>query len=291
MKFVNQYQSIHDLAASAAGLSDFGSGAYQPRLRRLLEELDVEVRLSELGVTTLLEQIVGVLIGRLRTVQGLKDFPAALDQTIEKPLFIIGMGRTGTTVLHRYLAEDTSHQVLPMWLASLPKPRPPVEKWESDADFQQIKKSIDNSAFFNDDMRKIHPIYADQPDECRWLMDQTLWASTLPTTFGLKKCFDLLATEPAVDAYRYYRDGLNLIANGDQRRWVLKDPSHMLGIDSLLEVFPDACIVQTHRDPVDSFRSMASLGYEIRKMFEPNIDAQKIADWMLYAWAEQLRKF
>ena len=140
-------------------------------------------------------------------------------------------------------------------------------------------------------MQKLHPVYADQPDECRWLLDQSLWASTIPTALGLKTCFDLLATESAVDAYHYYRDGLNLIANGDQRRWILKDPSHMLGIDSLLEVFPDACIVQTHRDPVDSFRSMASLGYEIRKMLEPNIDSQEVADWMIYAWSEQIKKF
>ena len=291
MNFAAQYDSLHEMASAAMGLTDFGHPAYQTRLRQLLADLDNHMQLTDVGHHAVLQQITGLLIGRLRATQGLKENPEVLCHSIERPIFIIGLGRTGTTVLHRYIAEDPHTQSLPLWLASIPMPRPPRDQWESNPYFQQIKQGIDESPFFNEDMRKIHPVFADIPDECRWLLDQSFWATTFPMTYGLPDYFRALLNEPAVDAYQYYANALRLIANSDQRRWVLKDPSHMLGIDSLLKVFPDACIVQTHREPVESFRSLVSLGSRIRKMLEPVLDAKKVTDWTVYSWAEKLKKF
>ena len=264
MNFVDQFDALHDMASDATGLTDFGTDNYHEPMRRYLSCLDDYDRLSETGIATYTQTVVGLLVGRLMLVQGLKDNPAATQTPIEKPIIIVGMGRTGTTALHRLLSLDPQFQTLPFWLANAPMPRPPRETWASNPAFVTIKNGLAQSQILNDEMRDIHPVHAELADECRWVIDQTFWSSTLALMTDSRAYLEWFHNADSRYAHEYYRQVLQLIANGDSRRWVLKDPGHMFGIQSLLEVFPDACVVQTHREPVESMRSFANLGWEAR---------------------------
>jgi hypothetical protein len=290
MSFSERIQLFHDLATQATGLDDFGDRDYRQPMELLLSDVDEFNQFSELGVEFMNMQITGLLISRLKKVEGLKQNPDALATPIQRPIFIIGMARTGTTVLHRILTEDPTVQSLPFWLAHAPKPRTSRESWESDPDFIQIQQAFTQSVFFGEEQRKLHPVYPDRPDECRWSIDQTFWDSTIMLNNETPNYSEWYHTADVSYAYEYHRQLLSVVANGDSRRWVLKDPSHCFGIDSLLKVFPDACIVQTHREPFECVRSIANLVWQMRKRVQIGVTAEENAQLSLYHWSKGLNK-
>ena len=290
MHFSSRFQTYHDMAQQATGFGDFGSDDYQVGLKLFLQELDGYTALSEKGIEITEQQIIGLLCSRLIAHESFAANPAAFNTPIEKPIFVIGMARTGTTVLHRLLALDPQTQALPFWLSSAPIPRPPREQWESHPLFQQVKQALDNSGFMDEELLAIHPVSPEKADECRWAIDQSFWATTLAGCSELYKYHDWLTHCDASFAYRYHKKVLQVVANGDARRWVLKDPSHISGIDSLLKIYPDACIVNTHRNPVDSFNSTANLIWAARKAREPSLTHKEHGQWILNSWIVGLNK-
>jgi Sulfotransferase family len=291
MGFSETFDVYHQQAMAVTGLTDFGSDNYHQPLKLLLSDLDTYPEFNELGVTALGEQITGYLIGRLMKQAGIKQYPHCLDTPIRRPVFITGMARSGTTVLHRLLNRDPDTQSLPFWLGNLPMPRPPRASWEAIPAYQNLKHALEHSAFFTDQSLALHPIAIDKPDECRWSIDQSFWCTTIALTTIVPNYMDWILRGDATYAYQYHRELLSLVANGDRRRWILKDPSHLLGIDALLRVFPDACIVQTHRDPLESMRSAANLLWEgRRKMIEETVSEEEHGELVLAGFSSALEK-
>ena len=290
LKFIDQFDNFHQMASEATGLTDFGPDDYRSAFKLLLTDLDQYPVYNQAGIDMYTQQFTGLLIGRLLLQKGLKDHPQALECPIQRPIFIIGMARTGTTVLHRILTQDPTVQSLPFWLANMPMPRPPVESWASNPYFQQIKHGLENSQMLTEDTHAIHPVAAELADECRWVLDQTFWSSTLLLTGQCPNYFSWYEQADARYAYEYHQKVLKLIANGDQRRWVLKDPSHMAGINALLSVYPDACIVQTHRESVDCMRSIANLTWQTKRRIDDTITEEEFGNKVLTEWSSALRK-
>lgn len=291
MGFLANIDLYHEQAMKLTGLGDFGPEDYRQPMTLLLSDLDKYPRFNDLGVAAIGEQVTGYLIGRLTKQAGLKKSPAALEMPIERPIFITGMARTGTTVLHRLINQDPTTQSLPFWLGNLPMPRPPRDRWEAVPEYQNLKNALEQSVFFNEQTLALHPIAIDLPDECRWSTDQSFWCTTIAQTTCVPNYFSWLHQCDASFAYEYHRQVLGLVANGDNRRWVLKDPSHIFGIDSLLKVFPDACIVQTHRDPFGSMKSAANLLWEgRRKMIEVDVSLEEHGQLVLDGYAVGLEK-
>jgi Sulfotransferase family len=290
MTFLSQIDEFHAAAAAATGLSDFGADDYLEPMRHYLQCLDENVGLNQAGRGSFAQGVVGILVGRLMMTDGLKNHPDALNTLIKKPIFIVGMGRTGTTALHRLLDLDPESQSLPFWLGNAPMPRPPEETWASNPVFQKIKAGLEQSPFFNPEMQAIHPVYADLPDECRWGIEQSFWSSTLLFALGTPSYERWHHSFDSAGPYAYYHKLLQLIADGDARRWILKDPGHIFGIQGLLELFPDACIIQTHREPVEALRSFCDLGWHIRKeIFEDQGRPEDFGDHLLNVCSWGLR--
>jgi hypothetical protein len=148
-------------------------------------------------------------------------------------------------------------------------PRPPRATWASQPGYQAVAGAFEQMYTLAPAIRQIHPMHADEPDECRFAMDQTFWSSGTACTAHVPNYAEWALTGDVRAAYRRYRALLGLIAGGDPRRWVLKDPSHLWRYDDLLTVFPDACIVYTHREPVEATVSLSSLIWELRRLREP----------------------
>lgn len=290
MAMAARFDELHDLAAKATGMDDFGTSDYVAPLRHLLDDYDRHNNFPASGEQVIVADLVGQLAGRLFAQSGFKSRPELADAPVEKPLFILGMARTGTTALLRLLSRDPATQSLPLWLAMTPMPRPPRDTWDSHPCYQQVVQGLAQLHEMSPEFKRIHPMAADEPDECRVVLTQSLWSPTMASLASAPSYADWCLTSDARYAYCYYRRVLGLIAAGNNSRWLLKCPTNLWGLDALLDVFPDANIVFTHRDVVTSMNSTASMVYHVRRMRDPDITPEKAGRELLANWGRALDK-
>lgn len=279
--------ALHEEAVALAGSDDFGDSAYRDGFRVVLDAYDREAKFHAAGRAAARHNLVQLLATRLRSQQrlaGNATATAAADR-IRRPIVVLGLVRTGSTSLHHLLAQDPQLQPLEYWLAAHPQTRPPRGQWDASADFQASAAEIAGMYAFDPSLKRIHLMAADLAEECRHLLAQSF----------VDDSFEVNATVPSytrwyeggqhVAAYRRHRALLGLIGASDPRRWLLKYPVHLKHLAALLAVYPDACIVQTHRDPTQVMASYVELIAGFRAIFEHDIDRRAIAREQLEVWA------
>ncbi len=290
--FVASLDVLHATAAKAVGHDDFGDRVYLQGLRVLAEAYDHESRLSPFGRTMVEAQLLGILKNRLIAERHWKNDPAILAGEVRRPIFVMGLPRTGTTALHHLLGQDPDNQVLEYWLAESPAPRPARERWEGHPNYKQSLRNLRTMYWLDPDLKAIHLMTADGAEECRHLLQQNFTDDTFDCNANIPSYSQWYGRCDMRPTYRRHRDLLKLIGStGPQRRWLLKYPVHMGNLDVLLEVYPDACIVQTHRDPAKVLPSICSLVAGWRAIYEDTIDRLAIARWQLELWASRLERF
>jgi hypothetical protein len=204
-------------------------------------------------------ELRGALVARLVSEVRFKQH-AVDDAAVERPIFVTGIPRTGTTALHRLLAADPGHQGLEQWLCDFPQPRPPRETWPDNPVFQQIKAGFAKFYAAKPEFAGVHYIDADTVEECWQLLRQSAMSISYETLGHLPTYSAWLAAQDWTPAYARHKRNLALIgANDPGKRWVLKNPSHLFALDALLAVYPDAIIVQTHREIRTTLASSCSL--------------------------------
>ncbi len=286
MRFRDAEDALRDEAVRLAGDGDFGDPSYREGLGVLLEAYDGEARFHDAGRAAARANLVQLLATRLRSERRLRAVATgAAADTIRHPLVVLGLVRTGSTSLHHLLAQDPSLQVLEYWLAANPEPRPPRATWEDRAEFRAAAAEIEAMYAFDPSLRRIHLMAADLAEECRHLLAQSFTDDS----------FEVNATVPSyvrwyegghhVATYRRHRRLAALIGADDERRWLFKYPVHLKHLAALLAVYPDACIVQTHRDPTQVMASYVELIVGFRAIFERDLDRNGIAHEQLEGWA------
>jgi hypothetical protein len=287
------FEDIHEAASRAVGgLDDFGSDDYHEGLRLLIDDLTNEAGLTGEGNYMHRFFLRGGLIGRLLAQNAFTRFPEHADVTIERPIFVTGLPRSGTTALHRLLTEDPSHQGLEMWLTELPQPRPPRETWESDPVFSGLQTAFSQQHVENPEFMGIHYIDAASVEECWRLLRQAGKSNSHETLAYVPNYTAWLRKQDWTDAYEMHKRNLQLIGLNDQeKRWVLKNPSHLSALDAIMNVYPDALIVQTHRDPVVCMASSCSLSEESTKSWSTVYQGDVIGRTQLDLWSHSAKKF
>ncbi len=261
-------------------MDDFGEPDFLEHLRVLLRAYDEEARLTPFGRMLVGQELVAILRARLAVEHAWREDPRVLDAPIRRPLFILGLPRSGTTTLHHLLAEDPQNQVLQYWLAAAPGPRPPRHDWRRDPRYKAAVRGLRAMYSLDPSLKAIHVMTADGPEECRHLFLQSFLDHTFDHNASVPSYTKWFEAQDMRAAYARHRDTLNLISSrSPERRWVLKYPSHLKQLDVLLEIYPDACIVQTHRDPTRVLPSICSLVSGWRRLYEGDVDARAIARW------------
>jgi hypothetical protein len=287
--FVASEQAMLDAARAATGLDDFGDGAWRDHFRVLLRAYDDESHLTEAGRQMVQGEIGGALAARLACEAAWKRDPGVLRHEIRRPTFILGLPRSGTTALHWLLGQDPKNQVLEYWIAAAPRPRPPRASWDAEPAFQGAVEVLKWIYDTDPGLRAIHVMEADGPEECRHLFLQSFLDHTFDSNAsipGYTKYFEAQDMRPA---YERHRDVLKLVGStSPEKRWVLKYPAHMRELHTLLAVYPDARIVQTHRDPVRVLPSVCSLVTGWRSLYEGSADAKAIGAWQLEMYASMM---
>ena len=284
--FAASEDAMHEKAAAMTGLDDFGEPAYRVGLRTLLEALDENANLSSGGRAIFQGQIVNTLATRLRCEQRLKDHSGARGVSIRRPLVITGLVRTGSTALHYLLGQDPTLQKLEYWLSAQPQPRPPRDEWDSHPDFQRAEAEL---AFLYEtapSLMAVHEMHADWPEECRHILAQNFTDDCFESAATLPHYVDWYHRESHRETYVRHRQLVQLIGStAPDVRWLLKYPVHLRQLPALFEVYPDACVVQTHRDPRTVLASYTSFLAKIRAVHETRVDREAIAAEQLEGWA------
>ena len=283
--------ALLEAAAKAAGLDDFGARDFEPGLAVLLEGYAKEARLTPLGRRLVHDELVGDLVGRLQVVEQLKRDPALRAAKVGRPIFILGLPRTGTTTLQQIFQQDPGSQVLEYWLGVCPQPRPPRETWEANPRYRHVAEVLRLTYEQDPGLRALHDVSADGPGECRFVfrhlfMDDSYdHTATLPS---YRAWFDAQRMDPVYD---WYRDVLALIQQPTpERRWVLKYPPHLRCLPELFARFPDACVIQTHRDPAKVVPSYASLLAHFTAVYEDGVDLRRIGRFCVEFLAGRVEK-
>ena len=260
---VGTFEDLHEAASRATGLDDFGGDEYHEGLRILLDDYAHEAGLTRVGNYMQRSFVRGALIARLLSQMGFEQHPAYVDVPVERPIFVTGLPRTGTTALHRLLTADPAHQGPELWLMDFPQPRPPRHTWESDPVFSGIQAAYAEHHVENPEFMGIHYMDAGSVEECWRLLRQSGKSIGYESLAYVPSYSAWLAKQDWTDAYERHKANLQLIGLNDQdRRWVLKNPSHLVALDALMRVYPDALVVQTHRDPRVAIASACSLSAE-----------------------------
>jgi hypothetical protein len=289
---VGTVEDLHASASKITGSDDFGGDEYLDGLEVLLESLAADAGLTPLGNKAQRAMLRGALVARQFSETAWRRHPEYADAPVERPVFVTGLPRTGTTALHRLLTADPAHQGLDLWLAEVPQPRPPRDTWADDPVFQAIDAGYRRHHVENPEFMGVHYISADSVEECWQLLRQSMLSISFECLAHLPAYSSWLAAQDWTDAYRRHRRNLQLIGLNDPgRRWVLKNPSHLFALDALLEVYPDALIVQTHRTPRTAMASMCSLAAHATAGWSEVFTGATIGRDQLDLWSRGLDRF
>ncbi|HKD66192.1 MAG TPA: sulfotransferase [Candidatus Binataceae bacterium] len=259
-KFVDAEDLLHERAAALVGFEDFGNKDYLTGMRVLLNALDTDLELNPIGRERAFGSVLRALTGRLYSQKGWAEHPECLRTEIREPLVIVGLPRTGTTTLQKIMSLDPQFQGLEYWIAPNPMVRPPRDQWPDHPLYKNTVAGLEAADREEPMSRLIHDVAADDPDECLYMMLQRFVHNTFGASLGTPSYDEWWMAQDETPNYYRHRDNLKLVGMNDQpKRWLLRNISHLLYLDSLLEVFPDAHIIQTHRDPVAVIPSVCSL--------------------------------
>jgi len=287
-RFATALDELHELVAQEVGTTDFGDDDYLPGLRVLLQSMDYDPQFSGRGRRYAWGTVVGVLKGRAYALESMAKNPGFDARAILSPVVITGIPRTGTTALHKLMAVDQRFQGLQTWLLDTPMPRPPIETWTDYPAFHKTAAILEARYQAAPTKRAAHNVVAEEVDECCLVLRQgfvsNLWTCgwSAPTYDAWWQC----QSEEA--SYRHYYRCMQLIgSNEPQRRWLLKNPGHVDNLDLLFAIFPDAKVIQTHRDPARAVPSLCALLMQLHPIMEEgryeqrahNMLAREVAKW------------
>ncbi|OBI50206.1 sulfotransferase [Mycobacterium sp. E796] len=289
--------TVEDLQASATklcGLDDFGvdDDNYREALGVLLDSYQRDAGLTELGSKMNRFFLRGALVARLFAESAWKQYPQYVDVAIDRPIFVTGLPRTGTTILHRLLGADPVHQGLHLWLAEFPQPRPPRDTWDENPWYSALNAQFEKAHSENPEYTGLHFMAAYELEECWQLLRQSLHSVSYETLSHLPTYSRWLSGQDWTPSYQRHRRNLQLIGLNDiEKRWVLKNPSHLFALDALMATYPDALVIQTHRPVETILASMCSLAQHTAEGWSTTFSGAQIGADNMETWSRGLRLF
>lgn len=267
-------------AQRRTGLSDFGDPPLEPVLSTLLNSLEQEANLHPLGRMLIRMHIRDLLETRLRLTEVWKGKKEVLEaHQIKKPVFVVGIPRSGSTFLHELLGEDRDNRAPRFWEVMFPLPR--LAGAEMDRKWRIFKAEFCLWWFrrFAPQADAVYPMRAHTPHECVGIHSHTFLSEEFVSTFDIPTYQNFLNSaemRPVFAWQKRFLQHLDLEYPG--KRWILKSPDHVSHLEELFSVFPDALIVQTHRNPVEVVKSLAELTLVLRGLYGPPGDLEIIRD-------------
>ncbi len=282
--------SLLEGARRATGLDDWGGEHFLEPMRRLLADVDSQ-GLTALARISTREVALKNLTNRLYLTEHFRKHPELNQIPVDRPVFILGFPRTGTTLLQNLLSLSDQRRALPFWEIATPVPVSEDPAEDLRLRIRDINRKLGVAYFVVPEMEFVHEIRAETHEECWPLLANSFTVPNWEMSSRWTEYGRWLLSYDLVPTYQEYKQCLQVMADRTPGTgFVLKCPDHLSTLDSLLEVFPDACIVWTHRDPVDciaSYCSMVSLNWRLLYgRYDPMEIGPYIADRFL-TWVER----
>jgi hypothetical protein len=250
-------------------LEDFGEPAVDPALAVLIDSLEEDAGLHPLGRFLIRVHLQSILETRLRLAEYWKDKQERLRKvSLRRPVFIVGMPRSGSTFLHELLAEDPENRAPQVWEVMFPVPDDELGGRDKR---KRIRKADTCLWWFRrlaPQADSVYPMRATTPHECVAIHSYTLLSQEFISTCRVQSYEEFLARTDLRPAYAWQRRFLQHLQLGaPAKRWVLKSPDHVYGLEELFSIFPDAHVIQTHRNPLEVVRSSTELTRVLQGLF------------------------
>jgi hypothetical protein len=282
--------SLWTAAERRSGLRREEDPAIQERLERLVRSFEDEADLTTVGRYMARQILVLALGNRLLIQRSLRECPEILETRVDRPLFVAGFARTGTTLLNRLLALDDAARAPALWEFMQPAPPPMPAISPSDKRVWEIIAKARPFHWLLSHFARIHHFDPLSPDECSALRNNTLvhegflFNGFIPTYVQWLRGLD---SQAILESYQQYRSQVQILAyHFPRRRWVSKSPLHCLHLDSLLSVFPSARIVRTLRDPAEAIPSVASL-FAVAHSYFSRVTRPRELGRLMLEWYQQ----
>ncbi|MFI5889704.1 sulfotransferase family protein [Actinoplanes sp. NPDC051513] len=289
---VGTVEDLHASATRLTGLDDFGDDDYRAGMGALLHAYTKEAALTPAGSKTTRGLLRAALVARLLSEAAWKQHPEHADVAVPRPIFVTGLPRTGTTALHRLLTADLAHQGIELWLTEVPQPRPPRETWAGNPIFAALQAGYEQHHETDPEFMGMHFTGAGEVEECWRLLRQSMTSVSFECLANIPSYSRWLSEQDWTAAYRRHRRNLQLIGMPDRdRRWVLKNPSHLFALDALLAAYPDAVVIQTHRAPRVAIASVCSLNARASEGWSSLFRGSVLGRAQLELWSRGLRQF
>ena len=271
-------------AQESTGLSDWGTDdSWRAGLGEVIAAAHADPRPAVRESVT--AEVARLLALRLRLAADEADCPAITAAPVRRPLIIVGFPRTGTTYLHELLSLDPAARAPLAWESRTPWPAPDAATFGSDPRIAAAQARFDAMLATRPEFQAMHAVGAQLPAECQEIMMLHFASANFWHRFGLSSYAAWFATARRSGKYRTHKRVLQELQwKGPRGRWTLKSPEHMFDLAELLETYPDACLVQTHRDPATAMASLARLIYTNQAMYIPQTDPREVGDVVRAVW-------
>lgn len=269
-------QSILDAARSQTGLHNLGDDSILDGLNILVNALNTEADLTEAAKPRLAAMLTATLANRLQVENHLATHPDLLDRPIEKPLFVFGLPRTGTTMTINLLGADPARRVFMRWEAFHSAPPAAAGALRTDPRYLAEQERLNMSLKYVPHISAIHHEDADSSTECQFAMSPSFCSQVYDSQYHIPSYSEWFLNADYAPAFRYHKRLMQCLQENNGGRWTFKNPWHPLYLDALTNIYPDAQLAMTHRDPADVVGSACSLVYQVRKMFSDNVDAKAV---------------
>lgn len=276
--------NIHNEAKKRTGLTDFGDDDYLAGLEQLIKSTESEAKLSQIGRIAAKSALIDNLVNRMQMVDFVKKNPAVKDEVIAQPMFIMGLPRTGTTILHAIIAEANEHRAPRLWEMQRPFPPPAKNSADNEERILELEKNVRMLDILAPEMKLKHESSPRLVEECLPWMATSFFQEQFSTVHRLpsyRQWYLNADPKPAYQWHKLFLQYMQFIAkkNGQApQRWILKSPAHLPFVDTILDTYPDALMVQTHRDPLKVLASACSLLSTLRGAFSDIIDPLQIGE-------------
>jgi Sulfotransferase family len=256
-------------ARQRTGLLDFGDPPIETALSTLVNSLELQADLHPLGRFLMWVHLRGLLETRLRLTQVWRGQLEAMDTSlIERPVFITGMPRSGSTFLHELMSEDPENRAPRVWEVMFPIPTRSDARSSVDARIRKAEACLWWFRRLAPLADAVYPIRASTPHECVGIHSYTMLSQEFVITCRIPAYEAFLRDGNLRPAYAWQKRFLQYLQlSGPNRNWILKSPEHVYGLDHLLSVFPDAVVIQTHRNPLEVLRSSLQLNEVLEGVF------------------------
>ena len=262
-------------------------------LDRLVRSLESEARLSLFGRFAVRRTLQRAAESRFRVERALAERPEIADEEIRDPVFILGAPRSGTTILHALLHLDRDHRAPLSWECLLPCPAPRPSDYEDNTRIDTVRGEFEQIFRLVPDFRKKHYMTADSPQECLAITALNFTSFQYLAQAYLPAYHAWFVNADQERNLQWHRRLLQFLQSGGVRtpRWLLKSPVHIMRLDALFEVYPDARVIVTHRDPECIVPSTASIISSMRSLYSDHEDTTRTGHEQLRIWSAYFEQF